>query len=153
MKTNKNKIAKILALAFFESEEKEKTQRAHLLALQKTVLLMKQIPKISLFLQSPMFSSEEKELFFSLMDLPKSVRLFLKLVAEKRLISHLSLIADYYENLLYSALKQMKARVIVAHGLSKSTESLITEKLETLIRQKILLTIEIDPSILGGIQI
>lgn len=151
MKTNKNKISKILALAFFESEEK--VQRTHLLALQKIEDLLKKIPKLAGFLESPMFSLEEKEVFFSLLNLPKSVDLFLKLVTEKRLISHLSVIVGQYEDLLYSSLKQTKARVVVAHPVSKSTEKLIREKLETLINQKILLTVEIDPSILGGVQI
>lgn len=153
MKTSKNKIAKILAFAFFESEKKEKEHRTHLSALQKVELLMKEVPKLSLFLQSPMFSLEEKEFFFLLIDLPKSVRLFLKLVTEKKIISHLSVVVSQYETLFYSSIETIKARAIVAHAISKQTEKLISTKLEEIVKQKILLTVETDPSLLGGLQL
>ena len=155
MKTSKNKIAKILALAFFESEGGVKTQEKHLLSLQKIVLLGDQIPRLSSFLVSPLFSVEEKEIFLSLLKTPKSVMLFLRIIVEKKMISHLKTITDYYESFLWAALGKAKTKVVVAHqdNISKSLEKLIVAQLEEIIDRKACLTFEVDPSLIGGFQL
>jgi F-type H+-transporting ATPase subunit delta len=155
MQTNKNKIAKILAQAFFESEKKNNIREKYFLALQEISGLMEKIPKLHVFLVSPMFSWEEKEIFFSLTSLPKSVGLFLKLIIEKRLLSHLNMIISHYETLLFSAMGKTKVKVTVAHSydISKSLEKLISTKLEKLIKQKILLEYKVDPTLIGGFRL
>lgn len=154
MKTSKNKISKILALAFFESEEDVKIKQQHLLSLQKIVHLSHQIPKLSSFLVSPIFSIEEKETFFSLIKTPKSVILFLKMVIEQKMISQLNIITSYYERFLWSALGQAKTKVVVAHAtdISKALEKLIVTHLSTITGQKACVTFEVDPSLIGGFQ-
>ncbi|HCI48305.1 MAG: ATP synthase F1 subunit delta [Alphaproteobacteria bacterium RIFCSPLOWO2_01_FULL_45_8] len=155
MKTSKNKISRILALAFFESERKEKIRRQYLLALQKIVFMIDQAPKFYSFLVSPMFSIEEKEVFFSISKTPKSVLFFLRLIIENKMISHLKEITNHYEELLYASLGKTKATVTVAHSydISKSMEELLSKKLEKLIQKKAQFIFEIDPTILGGFQL
>lgn len=145
----------MLALALFESEEKEKIRHHYLLVLQKIVLLVEQAPKLSSFLISPLFSAEEKEVFFSLISPPSKMLLFLRLITEKRMISHLKTITNHYERLLYSSMGKIKVRIVVAHAhdIFKSMEEQISTKLEKLLQKKVLLTFETDPSLLGGFQL
>lgn len=152
MKKDKNKTAKILALAFFESEKDTAIRKQHFSELKKVNTLIEQSPDLSSFLANPRFSKEEREIFFSLIKPSKNILLFLKLIMQNHLIYQLKTITHHYENLLYGSRGVVKAKVIVSHkdDVSRPIKELMEEKLKDLLNKEIHLDFEIDPSLMGG---
>ena len=152
MKLSKEKKSKFFACAFFELEKKSSERGVYLSGLQDIVSLLDVSTKLRSFLESPLFSQEERHIFFSSTHIPKPVTIFLELIIEKKMIFHLKSIVRHYEHLVLSSIDKIKVKAVVSHSsyASKEIENSLVKKLKDVLKKDIDLKFHINPKILGG---
>jgi F-type H+-transporting ATPase subunit delta len=78
---------------------------------------------------------------------------FLRLLVDKKRIDILSDIVVCYRQLMDEALKKVRVNVKTAYALSDDLKSFISSSLEKSIGKKVEMTVEEDPSLIGGVVI
>jgi F-type H+-transporting ATPase subunit delta len=108
-------------------------------------------------LLSPLFSREQKAAVVRKMaataGAPAMVDRFLNLVVSKNRIRHIREISDAFANLADQASNRKVVRLRSAQSLSEQTRAAIQAQLEQATRSAIDLTTEVDPGLLGGLEI
>lgn len=85
------------------------------------------------------------------MDLSKITQNFLKLLMDKGRINHIEAISDHYSRLVDEINNIKRAKIITASDLPEATREQVKKSLEELTSKTILLEIEQDKDIIGGI--
>ena len=85
------------------------------------------------------------------MNIIDAVAKFLRLLVEKRRIHHIAQIAEAYQELLDEELGISRAKVVAAIELSPEDQQKLAEALEKVTGQKVIVEMEVDPSIIGGV--
>lgn len=109
--------------------------------------------KIHFFFDTPHISHDEKiRLIKSTYESAFSKELisFLCLLIKKERFSYLKDMINHYQQLINAENNLSKARLIVATPLDPETKQKLISKLESLTNQKVDLTEDINPKILGG---
>ncbi len=109
------------------------------------------------FFTSPLFSTEQKKnILQSIIDklaLSATVANFIKILAEKRRIWLLKLIEEQYNNLSNKLHKILPIKIKTAFPLDDFKLSTIKEGIERTTGFNVLMTVELDQSLIAGIKI
>lgn len=149
-------IAHRYAQAFFRMSQTKKVVDRVAEDLKTLTLLYNTNKKLVEFLTYPERSPKEKYRFVETIINGKAENLtlrFMELLINKNRIGYLPEITESYQALKNSFQGIVKARVITAFPLNDRTQSTIREKLNRLTGKKVILDIEKNRSLLGGMTI
>ncbi len=150
-------IAKRYARAFFEIAEENKTLEQYYEELRQFSSVVSQNQSLKEFLANPIFEQDNKkkvlEQIISKMKLSAMTINFLKLLIDKRRIDVLTDIETCYRQLMDEALRKIRVNVKTAFPISGEMQDYINASLEKVTGKKVEMTVENDPSLLGGIVI
>ncbi len=123
--------------------------------LDRLAAFLREAPDIMEALENPVFPPDLKlqivEELIKALNIIDAVAKFLRLLVEKRRIHHIAQIAEAYQELLDEELGISRAKVVAAIELSPEDQQKLAEALEKVTGQKVIVEMEVDPSIIGGV--
>ncbi len=148
-------IAKRYARAFFEVAGEEDNYEKYYSELGSFSSIIEENEGLRDFLANPVFDQEAKkavvEKILEKIDISDMTANFLKLLVDKRRIGILSDVEGCYREFMDDTLKKVRANVKTAYPLSAKLSKDIKSNLEGLTGREVDMTIEKDPTLLGGI--
>lgn len=148
-------IAKRYARAFFKIAGEENRYEQYAGELERFSILLKENRNLSEFLANPVFAHSDKkavvETLLTKLALSPLTANFLKLLVDKRRIGILSEIEACYRDLVDDALKKVGVTVKTAFPLTDELTSRLQKGLEGLTGKRVEMTVQEDPTLLGGI--
>lgn len=148
-------IAKRYARAFFDVAGEEDSYEKYYDELRSFSSILEENESLKDFLSNPIFDQAVKkavvEEVLERVDISNMTANFLKLLADKRRIGILSDIESCYRELMDSALKKVRVNVKTAFPLSAKLSKSVKSSLEEATNKKVEMTIEEDPTLLGGV--
>jgi F-type H+-transporting ATPase subunit delta len=150
-------ISKRYARAFFEIAAEEKKLEQFYNELKQFSSIITQDKNLHQFLANPVFEQAIKkevvEKIISKLQLSAMTVNFLKLLVDKKRIEILSDIESCYRQLMDEALKKVRVHLKTAFPLSPELQDFISSSLEKTTGKQVEITIEKDPTLLGGVVI
>ena len=150
-------ISKRYARSFFEIATEEKQIEGYYNELNQFVSIIAQNKALGEFLANPVFEQENKkgvvEKIIGRLKLSGMTINFLKLLVDKKRIDVLHDIVFFYRQLMDESLKKVRVNLKTAFPLSSEMQAYITSSLEKVTGRKVEVSVEKDPSLLGGIVI
>jgi F-type H+-transporting ATPase subunit delta len=150
-------ISKRYARAFFEIATEEKRIEPFYNELNQFASIISENKSLSDFLANPVFEQASKkgvvETIIAKLQLSGMTVSFLKLLVDKKRIDILNDIVICYRQLMDETLKRVSVNVKTAFALSDELRSSISSCLEKAIGKKVDMTVEEDPTLLGGVVI
>jgi F-type H+-transporting ATPase subunit delta len=150
-------ISKRYARAFFEVANEGKQIEPYYNELNQFASVVAQNKSLKDFLANPVFEQANKknvvENIIAKLKLSGMTVNFLKLLVDKNRIDILEDIVTCYRQLMDETLKKVRVNVKTAFALSVELRSFIGENLEKAIGKKVEMTVEEDPTLLGGVVI
>ena len=148
-------ISKRYARAFFEIATEEKQIERYYDEINQVASIIAQNKTLSDFLANPIFEQGSKKgvvksIIGKLQLSPMTIS-FLNLLVDKKRIDILNDIVTCYRQLMDDVLKKVGVNIKTAFPLSGSLKDYIISNLEKLTGKKVEVSIENDPSLLGGI--
>jgi F-type H+-transporting ATPase subunit delta len=147
-------VARRYAKAIFALAREEQSLEATAADLERLAAATRD-PYIGATLANPLLSPATRRgvarTLAEQLQLQRTTRNFLCLLADKRRLDHLQSICDHYRNLIDDALKQVRAEITTATPLTPAQSRQIVESFERLTAKRVLPTVLIDPGILGGL--
>ncbi|KPJ61281.1 MAG: hypothetical protein AMJ46_03065 [Latescibacteria bacterium DG_63] len=147
-------IPRKYAEAFFLLAEKTDGTKAILNDLESLVGLLRQMPTLLSFLESPDVGQQEKLKFLesSLRERVKETTwLFLTLLLKRKRVALLPEILSEYVAIDEERRGIQRIRIISAVSLDRGEEELLTSTLRRITGKKVLAETRVDPTILGGV--
>lgn len=148
-------IANRYARAFFKIAGEEQRYEEYARELGRFSTLLKESKKLGEFLANPVFAQPDKkivvEALLARLEVSPLTANFLKLLVDKRRIGILSDIEDSYRDLVDNALKKVRVTVKTAFPLTGELSSRLQKGLEGLTGKRVEMTLQEDPTLLGGI--
>ena len=148
-------IAKRYAKAFFSVAGEEDNYEKFYGELKSFSSILEENENLKDFLANPVFDQSDKkaivEEVLKNIDISNMTTNFLKLLVDKRRVDILPDIESCYRELIDSTLKKVRADVKTAFPLSTELSESIKSNLEELTGKKVDVTIEDDPTLLGGV--
>ena len=148
-------IAKRYAKAFFEVAGEENNYEKYYSELGSFSSIIEENEGLRDFLANPVFDQEAKkavvEEILEKIDISDMTANFLKLLVDKRRIGILSDVECCYREFMDDILKKVRANVKTAYPLSAELSEDIKGSLEGLTGREVDMTVEKDPTLLGGI--
>ena len=124
--------------------------------LTTVVSILKKEDMLRLLLDSPTFPLEKKAAIFNdlsdLLQLSEGMRNFLNLLLEKDRIAYLPQIDIYYRKFADELSGVIRAKITSAANLSKNRATTIKKGLEKQTGKQVVLSVETDKSLIGGLQ-
>lgn len=150
-------ISKRYARAFFEIAAEEKKLEQYYNELTQFSSIISSDKGLQQFLANPVFEQAgKKELVEKIIGkLPLSPMTvnFLKLLVDKKRIEVLPEIESCYRQFMDEALKKVRVNIKTAFTLSDDLQAFIRSSLEKATGKKVEITVEKDPTLLGGVVI
>ncbi|PKN06552.1 MAG: F0F1 ATP synthase subunit delta [Deltaproteobacteria bacterium HGW-Deltaproteobacteria-7] len=150
-------ISRRYARAFFEIATEQKQIEQYYNELDQFASIISQNKSLSDFLANPVFEQVSKkgvvESLIAKLKLSAMTVSFLKLLVDKKRIDVLNDIVTCYRQLMDETLKRVSVNVKTAFALSDELRSSISLSLEKAIGKKVEMTVEEDPTLLGGVVI
>ncbi len=150
-------ISKRYARAFFEIAKEEKQIELYYNELDQFASVISQNKSLKDFLANPVFEQAAKkgvvEGVIAKLKLSGMTVSFLRLLVDKKRIDILEDIVVCYCQLMDEALKKVRVNVKTAFALSDELRSLISANLEKALGKTVDMTVEQDPTLLGGVVI
>lgn len=150
-------ISRRYARAFFEIATEQKQIELYYNELNQFASIISQNKSLSDFLANPVFEQVSKkgivESIIAKLKLSDMTISFLKLLVDKKRIDVLNDIVTCYRQLMDETLKRVSVNVKTAFALSDELRSSISLSLEKAIGKKVEMTVEEDPTLLGGVVI
>ena len=150
-------ISRRYARAFFEIATEQKQIELYYNELNQFASIVSQNKSLSDFLANPVFELASKkgvvESLIAKMKLSGMTVSFLRLLVDKKRIDILNDIVVGYCQLMDEALKKIRVNVKTAFALSDELKSFISSSLEKSMGKKVDMTVEEDPTLLGGLGI
>jgi len=150
-------ISKRYARAFFEIAQEEKKLEQYYQELSQFTAIITSDENLLQFLANPVFEQASKkdvvEKIIGKLKLSPMTINFLKLLVDKKRIDILSDIESCYRQLMDEALKKVRVHVKTAFPLSSELQAFIGSSLEKTTGKKVEMTVEQDPTLLGGVVI
>ncbi len=150
-------ISKRYARAFFEIAKEEKQIELYYNELNQFASVISQNKSLKDFLANPVFEQAAKkgvvEGVIAKLKLSGMTVSFLRLLVDKKRIDILEDIVVCYCQLMDEALKKVRVNVKTAFALSDELRSLISANLEKALGKTVDMTVEQDPTLLGGVVI
>jgi F-type H+-transporting ATPase subunit delta len=150
-------ISKRYARAFFEIANEEKQIELYYGELIQFASIISQNKSLKDFLANPVFEQAIKkgvvENLISKVKLSGITASFLKLLVDKKRIDVLEDIVVGYRQLMDETLKKVRVNVKTAFALSDELRSYISTNMEKTLGKTVEMTVEEDPTLLGGIVI
>ena len=118
--------------------------------------LLDESDALAQFIQNPILSNEEKEkgivrLFKG--HVHAETLTFLQLLAQKERLVFLKSIWECFERLYLEHTQVLKVRLITPFKLSQGKLTTVVQKLESIFKKKIVPTLNLDPSLIGGLKV
>ena len=150
-------ISRRYARAFFEIATEQKQIELYYNELNQFASIVSQNKSLSDFLANPVFELASKkgvvESLIAKMKLSGMTVSFLRLLVDKKRIDILNDIVVGYCQLMDEALKKIRVNVKTAFALSDELKSFISSSLEKSMGKTVDMTVEEDPTLLGGLVI
>ena len=150
-------ISKRYARAFFEIANDEKQIEPYYNELNQFASIVSQNKSLKDFLANPVFEQAGKKIvvdnIIAKMKLSNMTVSFLRLLVDKKRIDILGDIVICYRQLMDETLKKVRVTVKTAFSLSDDLKSVISSSLEKSMGKKVDMTVEEDPTLLGGVVI
>lgn len=147
-------IARRYALALMNLAAKEKQVESVATALDEFAATVAGSTKLQAFLSEPKVTLVAKEQVvtdvLAKSSVPALVSTFLRFITRKRRIGLLEEIRAAYHELADERMGRAKAQVTVAAALSAEQEQSLRKQLEALSGKQVLLQVQVDEAILGG---
>ncbi len=148
-------VARRYARAFFEVAREDNRYEEYYGELKRFSALLDDNESLREFLANPVFDRADKkavvESVLGKLTMSAMTASFLKLLVEKRRMEVLHEITESYRKLMDSALGRARVHVRTAFPLSGELSSSLRKGLEAMTGKKIEITMEEDPSLLGGV--
>ena len=148
-------IANRYARAFFKIAGEEQRYEQYARELGRFSALLKESKSLGEFMANPIFARSNKkivvEALLAKLDVSPLTANFLKLLVDKRRIGILSDIEGCYRDLVDNALKKVPVTVKTAFPLTGELASRLQKGLEGLTGKRVEMTVQEDPTLLGGI--
>ncbi len=148
-------IAKRYARAFFDIAAEENRYEEYYGELLKFSSIVEKSDDLKDFLDNPIFDHDDKKAvvktILDKISLSGIAANFLNLLADKQRINALPEIVQCYREMMDEALKKVRVQVKTAFPLSVELSDGLAESLERLTGKQVEMTIEEDPSLLGGV--
>lgn len=123
--------------------------------LKKARAFLRERPHLCRFLSQPVVPRRERlEMGKALLDdlkLSRRAENFVLILIEKERITLLDAIIEEFRHLADEALGQVRGRVKTARPLMKSELELLSKSFEDVMGKKVVLEVDVDPSIIGGV--
>ena len=150
-------ISKRYARAFFDIAKEEKQIEPYYDELDQFASLISQNKSLKDFLANPIFEQAAKkgvvEKLIVKFKLSGMTVNFIRLLVDKNRIDILGEIVVGYRQMMDETLKKVRVNVKTAYALSDDLRSLISASLEQSLGKKVDMTVEEDPTLLGGVVI
>ncbi len=150
-----SKIAKRYAKALLDIGKEDGHYKQYGQELKRFSEICKKNENFFYVLSSPVFSIEERikllDSVLEKMGFSKIFNNFLRVLLERKRITSIYEISDYYSKLLDDLLGIARAKIITARPLKKKTLDKLIKSLEKFISKKVESETEIDESIIGGV--
>jgi F-type H+-transporting ATPase subunit delta len=150
-------ISKRYARAFFEIANEGKQIEPYYSELAQFASIISQNKSLKDFLANPVFEQAIKkgvvENLISKVKLSGMTASFLRLLVDKKRIDILEDIVVGYRQLMDETLKKVRVNVRTAFALSDELRSYISTNMEKTLGKTVEMTVEEDPTLLGGIVI
>jgi F-type H+-transporting ATPase subunit delta len=148
-------IAKRYSRAFLEIAGEDAKYEEYYNELKSFSLLLNQNENLKGFMDNPLFAQSEKiavldEILMNVIVSPVTAN-FLKLLIQKKRISVLTEIEEYYQQYMDVVLDIVRVKVRSAYPLSDDLSEQIKARMEELTGKKVEMETEKDTSLLGGI--
>jgi len=149
-------LAKRYAKALVENllEHKEDFEEA-LAQLRGVLETLKANPKLYRYLSQPVVPRKDRlemgRLLVEDLGLSNRIRNFVLILVEKERIPLLESIVEEFRKLSDEALGQVRGRVRTARPLSSKDIEVLSKSFQDLVGKKVVLEVEEDPSIIGGV--
>lgn len=148
-------IAKRYARAFFDIAAEENRYEEYYGDLLKFSSIVEESGDLKDFLDNPIFDNDDKKAVVKTVldkiSLSGIAANFLNLLADKQRINALPEIVQCYREMMDEALKKVRVQVKTAFPLSVELSDGLAKSLENLTGKQVEMTIEEDPSLLGGV--
>ncbi len=148
-------IAKRYARAFFDIAAEENRYEEYYGELLKFSSIVEESGDLKDFLDNPIFDNDDKKAVVKTVldkiSLSGIAANFLNLLADKQRINALPEIVQCYREMMDEALKKVRVQVKTAFPLSVELSDGLAKSLENLTGKQVEMTIEEDPSLLGGV--
>lgn len=148
-------IARRYARAFFEVAREDNRYEEYYGELRNFSSLLEESKSFREFLANPVFNRADKkavtESILGRITMSVMTASFLKLLVEKRRMEILPEITGCYRELMDTALGKARVHVKTAFPLTGELSAGLRKGLETMTGKKIEITMEEDPSLLGGV--
>ena len=150
-------ISKRYARAFFEIATEEKQIEPYYNELNQFASIVSQNKSLSDFLANPVFEQASKkgvvDSIIAKLKLSGMTVNFLRLLVDKKRIDIVNDIVICYRQLMDETLKKVSVNVKTAFALSDELRSSINSGLEKAMGKTVEMTVEEDPTLLGGVVI
>jgi F-type H+-transporting ATPase subunit delta len=150
-------ISKRYARAFFEIAAEEKKLEQYYNEISQFSSIITSDKGLQQFLANPVFEQASKkeivEKIIGKLPLSPMTVNFLKLLVDKKRIEVLPEIESCYRQFMDEALKKVRVDIKTAFTLSDDLQAFIRSSLETATGKKVEITVEKDPTLLGGVVI
>ncbi len=149
-------LDKRYALALYQLAEEKGKVEEYLEELRKILQLVKNEPKLLEIIEHPEVSTLAKEKIFTNIfkaNVSEDVFSFLVLLIKKGRISQLEGNCREFENIYLEKNNTVIAKVKTVVDLNEEEKKALVEKLEKKFNKKVLIKLEIDPSIIGGVYV
>lgn len=150
-------ISKRYARAFFDIAQEEKSIEQFYNELMQFSSIVTKDKALSQFLANPVFDQAIKkevvEKIISRLKLSAMTINFLKLLVDKKRIELLPDVESCYRQMMDEALKKVRVHVKTAFALSDDLRAFIGASLEKSTGKHVEMTVELDPTLLGGVVI
>jgi F-type H+-transporting ATPase subunit delta len=112
-------------------------------------------PELRAVMENPIYDKDQKKALFQALNarlkLSPMLTNFVFLLIEKRRLGYFGEIVACYDRLADEVAGRVRARVVSAIPLPQSSLQAIQGKLEAMTAKKVILTVQEDPSLIGGI--
>jgi F-type H+-transporting ATPase subunit delta len=150
-------ISRRYARAFFEIATEEKQIEPYYNELNQFASIVSQNQSLSDFLANPVFEQVSKkgvvDSVIAKLKLSGMTISFLRLLVDKKRIDIINDIVICYRQLMDETLKKVSVNVKTAFALSDELRSSINSSLEKAMGKTVEMTVEEDPTLLGGVVI
>ncbi|HPX55085.1 MAG TPA: F0F1 ATP synthase subunit delta [Syntrophales bacterium] len=148
-------IAKRYARAFFDIAAEENRYEEYYVELLKFSSIVEENADLKEFLSNPIFNNEDKKevvkTILEKISLSGIAANFLNLLADKQRIGILPDVVRCYREFMDEALKKVRVHVKTAFTLSSELSEGLMKGLEEMTGKQVEMTVEEDPSLLGGV--